>query len=75
VITSAALIMIAVFLSFVASPIPEIKMFGLGLAVAVAVDSTIVRMMLVPALMEIFGKANWWFPAWLGRILPKITIE
>jgi RND superfamily putative drug exporter len=75
VITSAALIMIAVFLSFVASPIPEIKMFGLGLAVAVAVDSTVVRMMLVPALMEIFGKANWWFPAWLGRILPKITIE
>ncbi len=75
VITSAALIMIAVFLSFVASPIPEIKMFGLGLAVAVAVDSTIVRMVLVPALMEILGKANWWFPAWLGRVLPKITIE
>jgi putative drug exporter of the RND superfamily len=75
VITSAALIMIAVFLSFVASPIPEIKMFGLGLAVAVAVDSTIVRMMLVPAVMEILGKANWWFPAWLERILPKITIE
>jgi putative drug exporter of the RND superfamily len=75
VITSAALIMIAVFLSFVASPIPEIKMFGLGLAVAVAVDSTIVRMVLVPAIMEILGKANWWFPAWLERILPKITIE
>jgi RND superfamily putative drug exporter len=75
VITSAALIMIAVFLSFVASPIPEIKMFGLGLAVAVAVDSTIVRMVLVPATMEILGKANWWFPGWLERILPKITIE
>jgi RND superfamily putative drug exporter len=75
VITSAALIMIAVFLSFVASPIPEIKMFGLGLAVAVAVDSTIVRMVLVPAIMEILGKANWWFPKWLERILPKITIE
>jgi len=75
VITSAALIMIVVFLSFVAYPIPEVKMFGLGLAVAVAVDSTIVRMILVPSLMEILGKANWWFPAWLGRILPKITIE
>jgi RND superfamily putative drug exporter len=75
VITSAALIMIVVFLSFVAYPIPEVKMFGLGLAVAVAVDSTIVRMVLVPSLMEILGKANWWFPAWLGRILPKITIE
>jgi RND superfamily putative drug exporter len=75
VITSAALIMIVVFLSFVAYPIPEVKMFGLGLAVAVAVDSTIVRMILVPSLMEMLGKANWWFPAWLGRILPKITIE
>ena len=51
------------------------KMFGLGLAVAVAVDSPIVRMVLVPSLMEILGKANRWFPAWLGRLLPKITIE
>ena len=75
VITSAALIMIAVFLSFVASPIAEIKMFGLGLAVAVAVDSTIVRMVLVPSLMEILGKANWWFPRSLERILPKISID
>ena len=75
VITSAALIMIAVFLSFVASPIAEIKMFGLGLAVAVAVDSTIVRMILVPSLMEILGKANWWFPKPLERLLPRITIE
>jgi RND superfamily putative drug exporter len=75
VITSAALIMIVVFLSFVAYPIPEVKMFGLGLAVAVAVDSTIVRMVLVPSLMEILDKANWWFPAWLARIVPTITIE
>jgi RND superfamily putative drug exporter len=75
VITSAALIMIVVFLSFVAYPIPEVKMFGLGLAVAVAVDSTIVRMVLVPSLMEILGKANWWFPAWLARIVPRVKIE
>ncbi|HEU5302556.1 MAG TPA: MMPL family transporter [Acidimicrobiia bacterium] len=75
VITSAALIMIAVFLSFVASPIPEIKMFGLGLAVAVAVDSTIVRMVLVPSLMQILGRANWWFPGFLRRTLPEITID
>ena len=75
VITSAALIMIVVFLSFVAYPIPEVKMFGLGLAVAVAVDSTVVRMVLVPSLMEILGKANWWFPGWLSRIVPKVTIE
>ena len=74
VITSAALIMICVFRSFVAYPIPEVKMFGLGLAVAVAVDSTIVRMMLVPSLMEILGKANWWFPKWL-RWLPEIHVD
>ena len=50
-------------------------MFGLGLAVAVAVDATVVRMVLVPSLMQIFGRANWWFPEWLGRVVPKITIE
>ena len=75
VITSAALIMITVFGAFVFNPTPLIKMFGLGLAVAVAVDATLVRMILVPSLMEIFGKANWWFPKWLNRMLPKINIE
>ncbi len=74
VITSAALIMIVVFLSFVAYPIAEVKMFGLGLAVAVAVDSTIVRMVLVPALMEMLGRANWWLPRFLDRALPRIDI-
>jgi RND superfamily putative drug exporter len=74
VITSAALIMITVFMSFVANPTPEVKMFGLGLAVAVAVDATLVRMILVPALMELLGKANWWFPRFLGRVLPRIDI-
>ncbi len=74
VITSAALIMISVFLSFVANPVPEVKMFGLGLAVAVAVDATIVRMILVPALMEILGKANWWFPKTLQKLLPRIDV-
>ena len=62
VITSAALIMIAVFLSFVTSDSPTVKMIGLGLAVAVAVDATIVRLMLVPATMELLGNANWWLP-------------
>ena len=66
VITSAALIMIFVFGAFVANPTPEVKMFGLGLAFAVLVDATIVRMMLVPSIMEILGDANWWFPKWLG---------
>ena len=65
VITSAALIMIFVFGAFVANPTPEVKMFGLGLAFAVLVDATIVRMMLVPSIMEILGDANWWFPKWL----------
>ena len=74
VITSAALIMISVFLSFVANPVPEVKMFGLGLAVAVAVDATIVRMILVPALMEILGKANWWFPERLQKLVPRIDV-
>jgi RND superfamily putative drug exporter len=75
VITSAALIMISVFLAFVPDPQPTIKMFGLGLAVAVFVDATIVRLVLVPATMELLGPANWWLPKWLDRILPKVEIE
>ena len=75
VITSAALIMIVVFLSFVASPVPSVKMLGLGLAVAILVDATIVRMVLVPATMALLGKANWWLPSWLDRILPHLTVE
>ncbi len=74
VITSAALIMIFVFGAFVANYSPEVKMFGLGLAFAVLVDATIVRMMLVPSIMEILGDANWWFPKWLD-FLPRIDIE
>ena len=75
VITSAALIMIAVFLSFVASPVPSLKMLGLGLAVAILIDATIVRMVLVPATMALLGKANWWLPAWLDRVLPHLSVE
>ena len=75
VITSAALIMISVFLSFVGNPDPTVKMFGVGLAVAVFVDATLVRLVLVPATMELLGAANWWLPSWLGRILPRISIE
>jgi RND superfamily putative drug exporter len=74
VITSAALIMIFVFGAFVMNPTPEVKMFGLGLAFAVLVDATIVRMLLVPSIMEILGDANWWFPKWLG-FLPRLDIE
>ncbi|MDA3039179.1 MAG: MMPL family transporter [Actinomycetota bacterium] len=75
VITSAALIMISVFFGFVLGSDPTTKMFGLGLATAIFVDATIVRMVLVPASMKLLGDANWWLPAWLDRILPTIDIE
>ena len=75
VVTSAALIMVAVFLSFVASPVPSLKMLGLGLATAVLIDATIVRMVLVPATMALLGKANWWLPGWLDRVLPHLSVE
>ncbi|MGZ8763612.1 MAG: MMPL family transporter [Acidimicrobiia bacterium] len=75
VISSAALIMISVFLSFVVSDQPVVKMLGLGLAVAIAVDATIVRLVLVPATMELLGPANWWFPKWLDRIVPHLDVD
>ena len=75
VITSAALIMVAVFTSFVLNGDPTVKQFGVGLAVAVAIDATVVRCVLVPAVMILLGKANWWFPAWAERRLPHIGIE
>jgi putative drug exporter of the RND superfamily len=75
VITAAALIMIAVFFAFVAHPEPVTKMVGLGLAVAVLIDATIVRMLLVPSLMVLMGHANWWLPRWLDRILPRVHID
>ncbi|MBA2515043.1 MAG: MMPL family transporter, partial [Solirubrobacterales bacterium] len=74
VITTAALIMISVFLSFVLGDDPAIKMFGLGLATAIFVDATIVRLVLVPAAMKLMGDANWWIPGWLDRLLPTIDI-
>jgi RND superfamily putative drug exporter len=75
VVTSAALIMIAVFLSFVSSPVPSLKMLGLGLATAILVDATLVRMVLVPATMALLGKANWWLPGWLDRVVPRLAVE
>jgi RND superfamily putative drug exporter len=75
VITAAALIMIAVFLSFVPNPDPTVKMIGLGMAVAVLIDATIVRMVLVPSTMQLTGRANWWLPRWLDRVLPHINVE
>jgi RND superfamily putative drug exporter len=75
VITSAALIMVVVFLGFVTNPSPFVQMIGLGLAAAIAIDATIVRMVLVPATMALMGRANWWLPDWLDRLLPHLTVE
>ncbi|RSS82192.1 MMPL family transporter [Streptomyces sp. WAC06614] len=74
IITSAALIMVAVFLSFAVAEDPSTKMFGLGLATAIFIDATVVRMVLVPATMTLLGRANWWLPKWLDRILPHGTV-
>jgi len=74
VITSAALIMISVFLGFVFDDDPRTKMFGLGLATAIFVDATIVRMVLVPAIMTLVGNANSWMPRRLRRRLPTFGI-
>src|SRR5260370_15817382 len=67
--------MIGFSLGFGGPPGPPEKMWGLGPAVAVFVDATIVRLVLVPATMELLGDANWWLPRWLDRILPHIRIE
>jgi putative drug exporter of the RND superfamily len=75
VITSAALIMVCVFTSFVLNGDPTVKQFGVGLAVAIAIDATVVRCLLVPAIMVLLGKAAWWLPAWLDRVLPRISVE
>jgi RND superfamily putative drug exporter len=76
VITAAAAIMVTLFLSFVfAFDERAIKLFGMGLAVAIFIDATVVRMVLVPSTMELLGDANWWLPKWLQRILPNIHIE
>ncbi len=75
VITAAAAIMVVVFLAFVASPEVFLKLFGVGLAAAIFLDATLVRMVLVPAVMQLLGERNWWIPDWLERILPRIEVE
>jgi RND superfamily putative drug exporter len=75
VITSAAMIMVSVFLAFVVNGDPTVKQFGLGMAVAVAVDATVVRCVLVPAIMSLLGSSGWWLPKWMERATPKFSIE
>jgi RND superfamily putative drug exporter len=75
VITAAAAIMVSVFASFVLGDDRALKLFGFGLAAAVFLDATIVRLVLVPATMELLGRANWWLPKWLDKRLPEIHVE
>jgi putative drug exporter of the RND superfamily len=75
VITAAAAIMVVVFGSFIGESDRVVKLFGLGLSVAVLIDATVVRLLLVPATMELLGDRNWWLPRWLDRVLPHVHIE
>jgi RND superfamily putative drug exporter len=75
VITAAAAIMVVVFLAFLAAPDVFLKLFGIGLASAIFLDATVVRMVLVPAVMQLMGKWNWWIPSWLERLLPRLDVE
>jgi RND superfamily putative drug exporter len=75
VITAAAAIMVVVFLAFLAAPDTFLKLFGIGLASAIFLDATLVRMVLVPAVMQLLGSRNWWIPNWLERILPRLDVE
>jgi RND superfamily putative drug exporter len=75
VITAAAAIMVVFFLSFVLGNNPIIKLFGLGLASAILVDATIIRLLLVPSTMELLGDRNWWLPSWLERAVPRVDVE
>jgi RND superfamily putative drug exporter len=73
IITGAAFIMAAVFLAFAASPVANTRQFGVGLTVAVLLDATIVRLILLPALIRLFGERTWHVPAWLDRVLPRVA--
>src|SRR5699024_6323138 len=75
VVTAAALIMIAVFVAFIDQPLPFIKVFGFALGVGVFFDAFFIRMALVPASMFLMGRATWWMPRWLDRILPSLDVE
>jgi putative drug exporter of the RND superfamily len=75
VITAAAAIMVVVFLAFVTAPEVFLKLMGVGMATAILVDATVIRLVLVPAVMQLVGRANWWIPRWLDRSLPRLAPE
>ena len=72
---TAAAIMVVVFGSFMLEDDRIVQLFGLGLATAILIDATLVRMLLVPATMELLGDRNWWIPDWLDRVLPRLNVE
>jgi RND superfamily putative drug exporter len=75
VITAAGAIMVAVFLALAVGDDVFLVLLGLGMATAIFLDATVVRMLLVPALMQLFGRANWWIPRWLDRRLPQLDVD
>jgi RND superfamily putative drug exporter len=75
VVTAAAIIMVSVFGGFVFSELAMVRPLGFGLAIGVLFDAFVVRMLLVPALMHLFGRAAWWLPRWLNRIIPNVDVE
>jgi RND superfamily putative drug exporter len=75
IVTAAAAIMVVVFASFLLDPSRMLKQFGLGLAVAVFLDALVIRCLIVPAVMQLFGTSAWWLPAWLDRRLPRVALE
>jgi putative drug exporter of the RND superfamily len=75
VITAAAAIMIVVFASFAGGDLRVLKLFGVALATAVFLDAFVIRMVLLPAVLQLLGRRTWWFPRWLDLRLPRLTIE
>jgi RND superfamily putative drug exporter len=74
-ISAAALIMVAVFGSFMTADMLEVKQFGFALAVAIAIDATLIRLALVPALMRLLDARNWWLPSGLARVMPRLDLD
>ena len=75
VVTGAALIMVAVFLAFSTAEFISIRQFGVGLAAAVILDATLIRLVLLPALLSLAGERAWWCPRWLDRVMPRLQLE
>jgi RND superfamily putative drug exporter len=75
VITGAAAIMMAVFIAYASAPIATVSQLGIGLTIAVLLDATVVRIVLLPALMLLLGDRVWWLPKWMDRILPELNVE